>query len=59
MEAVFGSLSCFVSAINVADATASVVLLPALEANPRIETTLADQSLLEKVRTTSNLYLHS
>jgi transposase len=38
-------LGCFVSAANVADVKAApVVLLPALEANPRIEKVLADQS---------------
>lgn len=37
-------LGCFVSAANVADVKAApVVLLPALEANPRIEKVLADQ----------------
>lgn len=38
-------VSCFVSAANIADVKAApVVLVPALEANPRIEKVLADQS---------------
>lgn len=38
-------LSCFVSAANVADVKAApVVLMPSLEANPRIDKALADKS---------------
>lgn len=38
-------LSCFVSTANVADVKAvPVVLVPVLDANPRVEKTLADSS---------------